>query len=342
MATLIKLKIEVSELDNVLQSFDQIQVHRSTTGISGTYSEITTISTRISLEQGVTSYEFDDATGEITYFYKVRYYNSTTTAVSNLSEPRLGDDPATSTIMSVSDLKSIYLFGVDLTNDAGEAFPDVLFDWSIRWAIGHVQRELDVLVRPTVITNERYDYYRGDYVTWTIIDLRESPVLSVERVAVTWPADTQVIEFPADWIQLRPDSGQVNIVPTSGALAQTLLTSGGSFLPLVASGRDFVPNILEVDYTAGFAEGEAPIEIRDVIGKFAAFGPLNIAGDLIVGAGIASKSVSIDGLSQNINTTSSATNAGYGARLVQYAKEIKEVMPNLRRYYKGVRFTALG
>jgi len=120
------------------------------------------------------------------------------------------------------------------------------------------------------------------------------------------------------------------------------LTGSGSFLPLLAAGNDFVPNILSVDYTAGFPEGEVPMDIRDAIGKYATFGPLNVAGDLIGGAGIASKSISIDGLSQNINTNSSATSAGYGARLIQYQKELKDVIPTLRRYYKGLRLTALG
>jgi len=340
MATVIKLQIQVDKLDNVLTKFDQIKVYRSTTGITGIYSELTVPSTRINLVQGQTVYEFDDTTGEITYWYKTSYFHSGTALESSQSEPRLGDDPATATIMSVSDMKAIYLFGLDLTDDAGNPFPDLLFEWSIRWAIGHIQRELDVLIRPTPL-DERYDYHRNDYEMWTIIDLRESPVVSVEEVSIVWPSDTNVITFPPEWVQLRKDSGQVNIVPSSGSLSQVMLTAGGSFLPLVASGRDFVPGVIRVQYTAGFAEGEVPIEIRDLIGKYASFGPLNIAGDLIVGAGIASKSISIDGLSQSINTTSSATNAGYGARLVQYQKEIKEVMPNLRRYYKGLRLTAL-
>ena len=174
------------------------------------------------------------------------------------------------------------------------------------------------------------------------MDLREAPVISVEEYAVTWPSDSDIIVFPSAWIQLRKDSGQVNVVPTSGTFSQVLLTAGGSFLPLVASGQDFVPNVLRISYTAGFEEGAVPFVLRDLIGKIAAFAPLNIAGDLIVGAGIASKSISIDGLSQSINTTSSATNAGYGARLVQYTKEIKQLIPTLEKYYKGIRLTALG
>jgi hypothetical protein len=34
-----------------------------------------------------------------------------------------------------------------------------------------------------------------------------------------------------------------------------------------------------------------------------------------------------------VNTTSSATNAGFGARIIEYQKEIKQLLPNLRRYY---------
>lgn len=340
MATPIKLKIQVDELANVLQTFNQIKVYRSTTGIAGTYTEITDVATRIDMVAGQAAYEYDDQSGAITYYYKVSYFASASLAESELSAPRLGDDVSTANIMTTSDLKAIYLFGLDLTNDAGEPFPDLMFEWGIRSAIAWIERRLDIKIRPTPLV-ERYDYHRQDYLNWTIIRLRQAPVVQVNSVKVKWPSDTTVIDFPTEWIQLQADAGQVNIVPTSGTLSQVLLTAGGSFLPLVASGRDFVPNILEVDYIAGFPEGEVPQELRDVIGKLASFAPLNVAGDLIVGAGIASKTISIDGLSQSINTTSSATNAGYGARLGQYEKEIKNVLPTLERYYKGLRLTAL-
>lgn len=342
MPTQIKITVRVAKLDNVLQSFDQIQVFRSVTGINGAYAEISGAGTRINMQQGVESYEYDDTNGDIIYYYKTRYYNSGTLNASNFSAPILGDEASTANIMTVSDLKDLYLFGVDLTNDAGQPFPDLLFEWGIRWAIAWVERKLDIRIRPTVFVDEKYDYYVNDYLAWTIINLRESPVISVEKVKVMWPAQQVVIDFPPDWIQLRQDAGQVNIVPSSGSLSQMLLTAGGSFLPLIASGRGFVPNMLSVDYTAGFPEGQVPMDLRDLIGKLASFGPLNIAGDLIAGAGIASKSISIDGLSQSVNTTSSATNAGYGSRLIQYSKEIKEVIPTLQRYYKRIDLAPLG
>ena len=69
----------------------------------------------------------------------------------------------------------------------------------------------------------------------------------------------------------------------------------------------------------------------------AAMRVLDVAGDLIAGAGIANKSLSIDGLSQSIGTTSSATNAGYGARILSYKSELKERMGNLKNYYSAIR-----
>lgn len=66
----------------------------------------------------------------------------------------------------------------------------------------------------------------------------------------------------------------------------------------------------------------------------ASYLPLNVAGDLIAGAGIAQQHVGIDGLSQTISTTSSATNAGYGARLRAYERELKSIMSILRGKYR--------
>ena len=68
--------------------------------------------------------------------------------------------------------------------------------------------------------------------------------------------------------------------------------------------------------------------------------PLNIAGDLLLGAGIASQSISIDGLSQAVASTASATSAGYGARLINFNTELKSVMKSLRAKYSKMNFYA--
>jgi hypothetical protein len=339
MAT-IKLKIRVAELANVLSLYNRMKVYRADT-IDGTYAEITGAGTRIVLQQGVELYLFDDTTGDPDYWYKISYYNDGNQAESSLSQATQGEQfDINAQILSVQNLKDIYLYGLDLTDDAGNEYPDIMFEWSIAFAIDWLEKELDIKIRPTTITGERYDYYRADYIQWVTIKLRQAPVISVESVKVIWPSNQEVIAFNSEWIKLRPDSGQINIVPTAGTLSTVLFTGAGSFLPLLAGGRDWIPDLFSIDYTAGFAEGSLPMDLREIIGKKASYGPLNVAGDLLGGAGIASQSIGIDGLSQSFNTTSSATNAGYGARLLQYTNEIKEQLPTLRRFYKGIRLLA--
>jgi hypothetical protein len=238
---------------------------------------------------------------------------------------------------------------VDLTDDQGNPYPARLFEWSILFSIDWVERELDVKLRPEQVSWEKHDYHAVDYQQWMFLKTKRAPIIDdlsdadltsrqndLTRVRVVWPNGDSVIEFDQRWIQLREELGHINIVPVSGTIDSVLLTQAGNFLPLLSGGISFIPNMIQVQYTAGFREGEVPYSIRELCGKKAAFGPLNIAGDLIVGAGIASQSVSMDGLSQSIGTTSSATNSGYGARLVQYTKEIKEQLPSLRRNLKGL------
>jgi hypothetical protein len=105
--------------------------------------------------------------------------------------------------------------------------------------------------------------------------------------------------------------------------------------------------IIELDTPAatplsvGFVADTLPSTLIRAVGLKAANVVLNIAGDLISGAGIAQLSTSVDGLSSNIATTSSATNAGYGARILQYERELKELMKTLKANYQALNFMAL-
>jgi len=86
-----------------------------------------------------------------------------------------------------------------------------------------------------------------------------------------------------------------------------------------------------------YASTVDPLVFR-AVGILSAMLPLNISGDLIAGPGIAQINLGIDGLSQEIHTTASATNAGYGARVTMYYKELKQIMPKLRGKYKTINF----
>lgn len=77
-----------------------------------------------------------------------------------------------------------------------------------------------------------------------------------------------------------------------------------------------------------------PADLLHCVGLRAAMLPLDIAGDLIAGAGVASSSIGVDRLSQSINTTSSATNSGYGARVLQFEREFKAALGAARSKYR--------
>jgi hypothetical protein len=336
--SVITLKLVVGNLDSVRATFTHIKVYRSTTGLTGVYSEITDVATRIPLEAGHVVYDFTDEAGDPDYYYKSSYYHTVSGLESSKSDAQQGEGDAALDIISVSELKINYLFGLDLTDDSGTEYPDTLYQWFIKSAVSWLEIKLNIAIRAKSITDERHDFYKEDYEKYMWFKLKEHPVIDVEEVRMVLPGEEVVQTFDRDWIHVQKDSGQVNIVPGTGGAGTILMGAGGAWLPYIYGRHRHIPDVFRVDYTAGFETGEVPDIIRDAVGKVASFGPLNIAGDLLGGAGIASQNLSIDGLSQGYNTTSSATNAGYGARLLQYKMELKDVLPTLRRHFTGIGF----
>lgn len=80
-----------------------------------------------------------------------------------------------------------------------------------------------------------------------------------------------------------------------------------------------------------------PESLIKAILYMAAMLPLDTAGDLIVGAGIAAFRLGIDNLTQEINTTSSATNSGYGARMLSYKAQLKNAVKQLKKKYTSTK-----
>jgi hypothetical protein len=338
------LTIRVSNVNRLLGAgFTKVKVYKTSTTIEGnltagprgptpdpsTYVEVTTPETRIALVSNNSEYIFTDPNGTDDEWYAITYLKSDGTE-SQFGTPTQGTaDPALD-LFSVDTLKNVFLFGIDLTNDAGEPYPDALFQFYIRSAVAFVESKLDIVLTPTRYVDERHDFYKRDYEKYVFTKLDHVPVISVEECRLVLPTNVNVISYNPNSFNVDFNSGFLEIVPGSG---QITLGQTGAFLPLVFGGQDYLPNALRVTYTAGFERCEIPGDLAEVVGMLASFGPLGIAGDLLVGAGIASTSLSIDGLSQSINTTSSATNSGYGARLVQYQKQLKDMWKALYQRY---------
>lgn len=226
-----------------------------------------------------------------------------------------------------------YLVGVDLTDDQGNPFPDAVFTSQILSAISWIEGELQIVLDPVTVTNEKHDDSEGMFMwpNFGPIDLRKRPVRSITGCTVAW-GNNQSQALPVEWLNMSgeaPDfQGEMVIIPTSQA--PTIVSSYG----LPWGFRDVSPLWYRISYTAGYAApGDVDPAILDVIGLRAAMLALDIAGNLIAGAGIANKSVSLDSLSTSVGTTSSATNSGYGSTIISYRDRIKAILPTLRSKY---------
>lgn len=140
-----------------------------------------------------------------------------------------------------------------------------------------------------------YDYdpemFQGD--KWGFIDVRHSPVISVQEMRYAYPSDEQfTYTIPLDWIKLDKKYGQLRVVPTSnGSLA--LLNS--YLLQLLGAGR-VIPHMINLTYVAGLANAARDYpELLDAVKKMAV---LKMIEDAFVPQ---SGSISADGLSESIS-----------------------------------------
>lgn len=100
--------------------------------------------------------------------------------------------------------------------------------------------------------------------------------------------------------------------------------------------------IFLLDYETGYYNcQDVPDELRNIVKKLAAVTLMNIYGDGKLAA-IASRSVNLNSVSESISTTLSATSATFGARIIQYQKEIKQWFVQNRSKYSRTSIGVLG
>ena len=331
-ATYTELTVAVLDEATVRERYNEVVLERSTTGIGGTYSELDALT----LQVATNSYTFVDVAGDEAYYYRAVYRQTAPDPdeYSQRSPVIVAATDETDLLLTVDELKDVYLFGATLSDDDGNPFPDRMFRYYIESATAWLAKELDIMLLAEDIIEETHDHFARDYGRWGYFQLHEYPINTIDEVKFQYPSMEDSVVINDDWIVLQDGgrSGVIQIVPGQGNIADVLLIPG-ALMPLWSGATGRVPGIWRISYRAGFEPGDLPADLRHAIAMQAAIGVFNIAGDLIAGAGIATKSISVPGLSQNVGTTSSATNSGYGARIIEYQKELKEMLPNLRRYY---------
>ncbi len=244
-------------------------------------------------------------------------------------------------VLSPEEVREKYMWGVSVKDGNGTEIPDSVLEAYIREAQTELSNFLNLKIEKQVIV-ETLDFRQEDFRRWGYVHCTY-PVIC--PLTLTGFLNTvKQITYPPEWLSSRKinNSGELHhrnlyVVPAGNSTAHSSAVIYSGIIPqLGVIGSSHIPNFWEVKYVTGF--DRAPKDIIAAIGKMASINMFHIAGDLILGAGIASFSLGIDGLSQSISTTSSATNAGYGARILGYVNDLKRNTPQLKDYYRGFSF----
>lgn len=248
-------------------------------------------------------------------------------------------------ILSTQELRDLYLYGVDIKSKDGSLIPEYVWETQIKAAQQECERFLGIKFRRQLIT-ETLTYFQDDYTNSLPILNTSFPVYRTLTL-LGRINNVEQIKYPSEWLSCYqgPDeipTRRISLIPSgSSSTAATNVLLIGIMAQLGIRSLRVVPNYWTTQYLTGWSPEKLPIELVDLVGKWASIKMFHIAGDLILGAGIASLSLGMDGLSQSISSTSSATNAGYGARIIGYLKDIDNTLKRIKGVYQGVLFSVL-
>ncbi len=246
--------------------------------------------------------------------------------------------------LTSQELRDSFLFGLDIGNtETGEMMSDDQLLTFIDIAYSYLEELYDIVILPRKIEAEPQDYYQDPaFRSYWQISTEKVPILWDNKDRKRYPiqisayfgANLKTMEFPEDWLRVNATTGTISIFPTVGSMGTFLHQFSALQVAQGAMLNEFVPQYYMIDYWAGMCP--IPRYINSLVGKLASLYVLNVIGDIGRGAGLASYSLSIDGLSQSLSTTNSATSSQYGARVTQYKEELKRELELVRSKFGGL------
>ena len=249
------------------------------------------------------------------------------------------------TLLTPDDCRYTYMWGIDFKATNGSFFSDEQIQFFIDAATAEMERRLNITIRKRRIKSEDviekkqlkrkvdyddeealYDFSYRKIQRYGMIQTKQRPILKVSRCAML---NRSGIDFIPSEVDLLPSTvldkknGVIKFLkrpwkPTDTweGICQAISRYGS---------ETWNPHLFySVDYEAGFeTSDDIPDDLRHNIGVMAAISLLNVIGDGLM-AGFSSSSLSMDGVSESFSSTQSATSAMYGARIMEYKKELDD------------------
>lgn len=288
---------------------------------------------------------------------QIDYDNGSTYDINNPKRIDLAkvDDVTPADIGLTPYMIKKYMFGLRIVDpDTKQELDDSVYEHLIDTKIPYAEQQLGIAILPRIVANERHDYYANDFMHYNYIQTYERPILQVNSVEMMYN-NQRLEKFPTSWLKVYTRTGEIELNPAVIVGDSSVMNGGEAYmngtqaissaplwgLPGIAS-TDVVPQALQYTYVAGMLpptrrgitrDWEVPLDLVQLIAKYVLRELLEIWGDLIIGAGIAGESLSVDGISESTTTTQSAMYTGGAARIKLIDDTIASLEQGLRNRY---------
>lgn len=196
-------------------------------------------------------------------------------------------------------LKNNYFPGFTFFGTDKQPLSKDFYEGHLRRALSTLEDTINIDILEREVKEELHDYRADDYAAFAFLQLFRVPTQKVTSLTAVYPTGQTILVYPNEWIRLEKNRSQLQLVPTAGTISQVLLGQGGTYLPLIYGRLSYLPHLWKVDYVSGFPKGEIPLLVVDTIAKLAVLNIFMIVADLIHPLGVASQSLSVDGLAQS-------------------------------------------
>jgi hypothetical protein len=100
-----------------------------------------------------------------------------------------------------------------------------------------------------------YPYFRDDATEYFKMCLRERPILTVQRIRVIAGVQQALFLVPTEWLNWDVQSGRMWLLPINTGNLLTAFSTTFSLIELNFGQKNYIPNLIHVDYQAGLPFG---------------------------------------------------------------------------------------
>jgi hypothetical protein len=282
------------------------------------------------------------------------------------SKPDLTYNNGWGNIITPDEIRFKYLFGNPLVAQNGEAMGDDAIQLCIDSAIAMVEKDLNINLvkrsykaRGTNLNDrtdlvgtpeidyewdEAYDFDRETFNNkYIYIKLRHRPITKVYQVIFRDPLNNNVADITG-WCKPNYERGSLEFFPTYGNLLMMFLQSSYFAMGNFIGQTEKYPDAFYIDYDAGLTNvlvmRKKYPELFEICGCMAAISAI-LWLSIGKASGIASQSISMEGISESISTTASAENFLMAAEALAYTKRIDKFYKENKYKYSGIQLGCL-